>query len=198
MLGRGWSFLLLCLPVLTLLKALTDAVLLRVVPRRRVFRLALEEGLPRTARTLLVKTLVLTGEDSLEQVRQLEQIYLANRDCGVELLLGLLADLPERSTPASRADRGLVRRLESAVQELNRRYEGRFFLFYRNPVYQSCQGTFAGWERKRGALLELARLLRGRRSGLTVCAGDPVRLQGVSYLVTLDGDTDPGVGGRCV
>lgn len=195
LLGWGWSFLLLWLPVLTLLKALTDAVLLRVVPRRRVFRLALEEGLPRTARTLLVKTLVLTGEDSLEQVRQLEQIYLANRDCGDGLLLGLLADLPERSTPASRADRGLVRRLESALQELNRRYEGRFFLFYRNPVYQSCQGTFAGWERKRGALLELARLLRGRRTGLTVCAGDPVRLQGVQYLATLDGDTDPGVGG---
>ena len=34
-----------------------------------------------------------------------------------------------------------------------------------------------GWERKRGALVELVRLLKGRRSGLEVLAGDRTALK---------------------
>ena len=106
-----------------------------------------------------------------------------------------MADLPERDAPITQEDRDLVCRLESALNQLNRRYDGQFFLFFRGPVYQSSQGTFAGWERKRGALLELARMLRARHSGIEVYSGDQSRLQAVRYLVTLDSDTNPGVGG---
>ena len=193
--GQGWSFVLFWLPVFGMLKGLTDTILLRVVPQRPVFRLSLGNGLPPEQRTLLVKTVILTGEDSLEEVRRLECIYLANRDCGREFSLGLLADLPERDAPITQEDRDLVCRLESALNQLNRRYDGQFFLFFRGPVYQSSQGTFAGWERKRGALLELARMLRARHSGIEVYSGDQSRLQAVRYLVTLDSDTNPGVGG---
>ena len=50
-------------------------------------------------------------------------------------------------------------------------------------------GRFTGWERKRGAILELARLLRGAKSSLRPEAGDPAGLEGVRYILTLDGDT---------
>lgn len=193
--GLNGGFLLLWPLVFLMLKTVTNTVLLRVLPRRPVFRLSLSGGLTRSERTLLVKTVVLTGESSLEEIRQLECIYLANRDCGQELSLGLLADLPERREPISQGDRNLIRRMESAFHELNQRYDGRFFLLFRPPVYQSRQGTFVGWERKRGALLELARMLRSRRSTIEVYSGDRTRLNGVKYLVTLDSDTDPGVGG---
>ena len=193
--GLSWSFLPLWPLMFAMLKTVADAVLLRVLPRRPVFRLSLSGGLTQKERTLLVKTVILTGESSLEEVRQLECIYLANRDCGRELSLGLLADLPERGEPISQRDRDLIRRMESAFDGLNRRYDGRFFLLFRTPVYQSKQSAFVGWERKRGALLELARMLRSRRSAIEVYSGDRTRLNGVKYLVTLDSDTDPGVGG---
>ena len=193
--GAGWSFVLFWLPLFGILKALTDVILLRILPRRPVFRLSLAGGLTPAERTLLVKTTVLTGENSFEEIRKLECIFLANRDCGEALSLGLLADFPERSTPVNQQDRELIHRMESALDQLNRRYDGRFFLFVRSQVYQQRQGTFAGWERKRGALLELARMLRSRRSELQVHSGDRTRLNGVRYLVTLDSDTDPGVGG---
>ena len=51
-----------------------------------------------------------------------------------------------------------------------------------------------GWERKRGALLELSRMLRGRRSGLEVRAGSRKALQNIKYVITLDSDTSLNVG----
>lgn len=46
-----------------------------------------------------------------------------------------------------------------------------------------------GWERKRGAVIELTRLLRGKNSSISVLCGDPVRLSGMKYVITLDSDT---------
>jgi hypothetical protein len=51
-----------------------------------------------------------------------------------------------------------------------------------------------GWERKRGALVELVRLLKGRRTGLKTESGNRADLSGVSYVITLDSDTNLNVG----
>lgn len=193
--GQGWLFVLFWLPAAQIWKSAFDAVLVRFLPRRPVFRLSLPSGFTPEERTLAVLTAVIGRKDDLELVNQLERIFLANQDCGRELSLGILADYPERDAPMSQADRDGLRHLIAALDRLNRRYGGCFFLFFRPPVYQPAQGAFAGWERKRGALLELARLLRGRRSGIEVYSGDRTRLNGVKYLAVLDSDTDPGVGG---
>lgn len=193
--GRGWSFFLFWLPVAQIWKSVLDAVLVRVLPPRPVFRLALRAGLSKSERTLVVKAAVLGKGGCLEEAHQLERVFLANRDCGEELSLGLLVDLPERNTPLAQTDRESLSRLKAVLDKLNRKYGGRFFLFFRAPVYQNRQGTFSGWERKRGALLELAQMLRARRSGIEVYSGDRTRLNRVRYLVVLDSDTDPGVGG---
>ena len=51
-----------------------------------------------------------------------------------------------------------------------------------------------GWERKRGALLELTRLLLGRESGVHVYTGGKAALGGVRFDITLDADTNLNVG----
>ena len=51
-----------------------------------------------------------------------------------------------------------------------------------------------GWERKRGALVELVRLLKDRPSGLEVLSGDRGALADTRYVITLDSDTSLNVG----
>lgn len=51
-----------------------------------------------------------------------------------------------------------------------------------------------GWERKRGALVELVRLLKDRPSGLEVLSGDRGALRDTRYVITLDSDTSLNVG----
>ena len=85
----------------------------------------------------------------------------------------------------------------AGIEALNARYGGGFYLFTRPRSFDGERWT--GWERKRGALLELARLCRGEESSLTV-TGDRDALAGTRYLLTLDSDTRlyPGAAGELI
>ena len=63
-----------------------------------------------------------------------------------------------------------------AVDALNARLGGGFFLLSR-PRTRTPEGRWQGWERKRGALLALARLLCGEENELRV-DGDADALAG--------------------
>lgn len=124
-----------------------------------------------------------------EFARKLEQYYLANREAGDEVRYGILADLPDSSKPMGPEEQDWVDRARTAVSQLNRRYPGQFYLFFRCPQYQSREERYLGWERKRGALLELARFLRAVPGGLKLLEGERSALAGTRYLLTLDSDT---------
>ncbi|MEA4955956.1 MAG: glucoamylase family protein [Pseudoflavonifractor sp.] len=188
-------FFLLLLPATDLTKNLVDFLMVRLVRPRPVLRMELQNGLPREGRTLCVIAGLLTGEDSGDQYAALLERYrLANRDCGEELRFGLLADLPDRAAPMASAQRRQIRRAEQAIKALNDKYGGGFYLFFRTPVFQKTDERYVGWERKRGALIELSRLLRGKPTGLRVRAGDAGALSGTKYVITLDSDTTLNVG----
>ena len=95
-----------------------------------------------------------------------------------------------------------------AMGELNRRYgQGpwggtRFLLLHRRRLWNDSEGSWMGWERKRGKIHELNRLLRGhpdtsfipRADGLTDIPPE------VKYVITLDADTrlPPGAAHRMI
>ena len=187
--------LLLLLPVSDIVKNCVDFLVVRLFRPRSVHRMALEGGVPEEGRTLCVIASLLTnGESGRELAGLLERYRLANRDAGEHLLLGVLADLPDSDLPMGTAARGYVKAAQAAVDGLNEKYGGGFYLFFRTPVFQSGDERYMGWERKRGALLELSRMLRGRRSGLEVRAGSRKALQNIKYVITLDSDTSLNVG----
>ena len=79
---------------------------------------------------------------------------------------------------------------------MNRRYgpapDGdRFLLLHRRRVWNEGEGKWIGWERKRGKLHELNRLLRGATDTTFLAVGGrpPVVPSGVRYVITLDADT---------
>ena len=194
-LHSGAVALLLLLPVSEIVKNLVDFAAVRLFRPRPVCRLELEEGIPKEGKTLCVIAGLLTGEKSgAEYAALLERYRLANRDAGEHLLFGLLADLPDRAEPMGGAARGWAEAARREIEALNGKYGGGFYLLFRPPIFHPVDEVWQGWERKRGALLELARLLRGRRCALQVRAGDRRRLQGVKFVLTLDSDTSLNVG----
>ena len=187
--------LLLFFPLSDLVKNSADFLLVRLVPPRPVHRMALESGIPPEGRTLCVIAALLTGKESgRELAEKLERYHLANRDSGGELRLGMLADLPDRDSPMGAEGRSWVREARKEVDRLNRKYGGGFYLFFREPRYSARDGRWMGWERKRGALVELVRLLKDRPSGLEVLSGDRGALADTRYVITLDSDTSLNVG----
>ena len=193
--GTPLAAVLLLLPLSDIVKNVLDFLLVRLVPPRPVPKMELEGGIPREGRTLCVVVSLLTGEDSGSKLAALLERYrLANRDAGGELRLGILADLPDSGTPIGAEGAAWMECARQAVESLNRKYGGGFYLFFRTPVFSKQDERYMGWERKRGALTELVRLLKGRPSGLEVKAGEKGWLRGVNYVVTLDSDTSLNVG----
>ena len=194
--ARSWMLpLLLLLPLSDIVKNVLDFVLVRLVPPRPVFRMELEGGIPAHGRTLCVVVALLTGPDSGPKLAGLLERYrLANRDAGAELRFGILADLPDSGTPMGETGRAWVESAREAVEQLNRKYGGGFYLFFRRPQFSPRDEKYLGWERKRGALLQLVRLLKDRPAGLEVEAGDRESLRGTKFVITLDSDTSLNVG----
>lgn len=197
----GWAVhslpmaLLLIFPMSDLVKNCVDFLVVRLVPPRSVPRMALERGIPEEGRTVCVIASLLTGEESGPALCSLLERYrLANRDAGEELRFGILADLPDSEEPMKADRRAWVDKAARAVEALNETYGGGFYLFFRDPAFQARDGKYLGWERKRGALAELVRLLKGRPTQLKVLAGDTNALSGTRYVITLDGDTSLNVG----
>ena len=193
--GTPWAALLLILPLSDIVKNAVDFLLVRLVPPRPVPRMELEGGIPREGRTLCVVVSLLTGEDSGPKLAaQLERYRLANRDAGAELRMGILADLPDSSVPMGEEGAAWMEHARTAIDRLNEKYGGGFYLFFRTPVFSKQDERYMGWERKRGALTELVRLLKGRSSGLEVKSGERSWLRRVKYVITLDSDTSLNVG----
>ena len=180
---------LLLIPVSEVVKGLLDAVLLRVTKPRFVPRLALRRGIPPEGRTLCVIAALLTSPDDAHALcARLEEYYLCNRDAGEQLTFGLLADLPEADKEHAPIDPAILRAAREEIETLNARWGSRFYLFTRKRV-PTPDGKWSAWERKRGALLELARLVLDRPGALHCAAGDAAGLSGTVYLLTLDADT---------
>ena len=83
-----------------------------------------------------------------------------------------------------------------AIEALNARADGdgarqdRFFLFHRVRQWNPGEGVWMGWERKRGKIEELNRLLRGATdTSIAVQVGALELLPRVRYCITLDSDT---------
>ncbi|MCI8422014.1 MAG: hypothetical protein HFF50_00560 [Lawsonibacter sp.] len=193
--GSLWTALLLLFPLSDIVKNSLDFALVRLVPPRAVPRMELKEGIPQEGRTLCVVVSLLTGEDSgLRLAALLERYSLANRDAGKELRFGILADLPDRDVPMGAEGAEWVSSARRAIQGLNKKYGGGFYLFFREPAFSSRDERYMGWERKRGALTELVRLLKGRACSLRVEAGNVKALKKTRYIITLDADTSLNVG----
>jgi len=195
LLERVLIAVLLVLPISEIIKNLVDFFVIKFVRPAHVPRLKLDEGVPQAGRTLCVISALLDSESGGKALAdQLEEYYLANRDCGKNLIFGLLADFPETEHPVLTGAKEWVSTTQAALGGLNKKYGERFLLFTRERTFNEKSGRYMGWERKRGAILELTRLLTGKPGGIQVTAGSKLLLEGVRYVITLDSDTRLNVG----
>ncbi len=192
--------LLALVPISDLSLAIVNRLVAAWVPARRLPKLALETGPPPELRTLVVVPTLLEASAIEEQVERLEVHYLANPDGSVGF--ALLADFADAASERTPEDAPLLAAAAEGIARLNERYgplddpgglhDGgpRFFLLHRRRLWNPSEGRWMGWERKRGKLHELNRLLRGATDTSFEGDGGPPEVpSGVRYVITLDADT---------
>jgi len=156
-------------------------------------KLDFSNGIPGEYSTLVAVPSLLLNETQVRTlVNDLEVRFLANRDA--HLHFGLLSDLPDSVSKPRADDRHpLVELATQLIDELNAKYGstsgGKFIFLHRRRVFNVRQGVWMGWERKRGKLLDLNKLLAGEFDAFPVKAGHLDALSEVRYIITLDSDT---------
>ena len=191
------SVLLAIVPASVLAITVVQWILARLLPPHALPKLDFAKGLPDDIRALVVMpTLLGRREDVDQMLRQIEIHYLSNADPRLSLAL-LTDDVDSETRPA---DPTLFESAARGIAALNARHakeghSGPFHLLHREPQWNAAEGRFMGWERKRGKLEELNRLLRGdRETSYTRHVGDPEGLLGVRFVITLDSDTQLPMG----
>ncbi len=190
--------LVLCglIPASDLAIALINRFVIWLLGPRRLPKLELLAGVPAELRTLVVIPMLLTDESEVtDVVQRLEVHYLANTD--PELRFALLSDLPDAAVEKVPEDDALVELARAAIRQLNERHGPaagggeRFWFLHRRRLWNDREGVWMGWERKRGKLRELNRLLRGATdtSFLPFERGAPQAIPGIRYVITLDADS---------
>ena len=157
--------------------------------------LALREGIPPHLRTMVVVPTLLTTRAAIEEhIERLEIHYLASPDG--ELYFALLSDWTDAPAEHTAGDTALLDVAIEGIARLNRLHGAapagdRFVLLHRRRVWSDGQKQWMGWERKRGKLHELNRLLRGAPDTTFIEVGGrpPGIPPDVRYVVTLDADT---------
>ena len=193
--------LLALVPATDLAIAVVHRDVTELLSPRRLAKFDLRDGVPAEFRTIVVVPTMLTNPRSVgEQVDQIERHYLANSEG--DLAFAILSDWRDASTETLPDDEELLALAADGVARLNREYGPapwggtRFLLLHRHRRWNPREEMWIGWERKRGKLHELNRLLRGaddtsfilRDDGLTDAPPE------VRYVITLDADTRLGPG----
>ena len=155
-------------------------------------KLDFSQGIPAECATVVAVPSLLLNEPQVRTlVNDLEVRFLANRD--PHLHFALLTDLADSvTTPFANDTHPLVELAVDLLTELNAKYgatRGRFLLLHRHRVFNVRQGVWMGWERKRGKLLDLNKLMAGSFDAFPIKAGPVEVLSNTRYVLTLDSDT---------
>ncbi|WP_375696404.1 GH36-type glycosyl hydrolase domain-containing protein [Bartonella sp. AP331QHHD] len=171
--------------------ALFNTVVSWFVPSKQLIGYEYKEGIPKHARTMVVvPTLMTSRADIDEQVRNLEVHYLSNPKGAIHF--ALITDWVDAPLRETQDDLDLLHYAQKSIDKLNSRYHRDklplFFLLHRRRLYNTSEKCWMGWERKRGKLHELNRLLRGDKN-TSFYPPNPHLPMDCRFIMTLDCDT---------
>jgi cyclic beta-1,2-glucan synthetase len=180
--------------------AFVNRAITRTVGATLLPGLALREGVPSDLRTIIVvPTIMASLPEVRSQIERLEVHHLSNPD--ENLFYALLSDWRDSATEHDASDEALLVEAMAGIRMLNDRYSSkdgnrRFFLLHRRRLWNAGEGKWIGWERKRGKLHELNRLLRGATDTtfVPINGNVPSLPASIRYVITLDADTRLPIG----
>jgi cyclic beta-1,2-glucan synthetase len=192
-----WLAILGVVPASDVAVALINRIITQTVGATPLPSLELRDGVPEDLATIVVVPTLLTGENAInEQIERLEVHFLSNSDSN--LYFAVLSDWTDSAEENTAADEKLLGLAAEGIANLNQRYGpanggDRFYLLHRRRVWNQGEGKWIGWERKRGKLHELNRLLRGATDTTFLMVGraPPPTIR---YVLTLDADTRMPIG----
>jgi cellobiose phosphorylase len=175
--------------------SLLGAAVMSLLPPRLLSRLAFDQGIPAEHRTLVAVPVLFDSVATVDRlIEELEIRALGNPD--PHLHFALLSDFCDADSETKPEDETILQRAIAAIATLNERRPlpsglPKFCLFHRKRIRNDSENCYMGWERKRGKLEELNRLILGHGdTTFTVVTAQAQMVGSIRYVITLDADTE--------
>jgi hypothetical protein len=187
------ALILSLIPVTQGAVELVNGVVTSLLKAESLPKIDYSKGVSADSTTMVVVPTLLLNEAQVQDLYdELEARYLSNEDPNIHF--ALLTDLPDSPTqPSPDENEPLVQKAIRLTEILNAKYGGRkggwFLLLHRHRVFNIREGAWMGWERKRGKLLDLNKLLLHEFDSFPIKSGPLHVLDRVRYIITLDSDT---------
>jgi cyclic beta-1,2-glucan synthetase len=187
------SALLGIIPAMTVAVTLVNWLVTHSITPRVLPKMDFSKGIPEQCKSLVVMPALLSNVDEIRALlQQLELHLLRNNDPNI--FFALLTDLTDAPNQHMPEDDELVRTVREGIAHLNEKYRDQrkdpFFLFHRGRQWNPTEGSWMGWERKRGKLHQLNNLILGKgESSFDVEDGKLEIIHDIQFVITLDADT---------
>ncbi len=189
--SSAWMLVVLLLIPASEVSVVTVNQLVTLLVRPKTLpKMQLSEGsIPDEDSTVIVVPTLFGSIASVhEALEHIEVQYLANKDPNIKF--AILSDFTDSKSERTALDEHITRSAIRGIKALNERYGNIFSLLHRARSWNESEGVWMGWERKRGKLAQLNRLLQtGDSTPFVVTEGDIESLVGLKYVITLDSDT---------
>ena len=184
------------LPAVDLAVAIINQAISHEIQPQIIPGFELSKGVPSHARTLVAIPTLLTSAGSVDDlISRLEIHHLATQQQNV--FYAIVSDWTDSETETAELDHELLGRARAGIDRLNRQHppalevNDTFHIFHRHRRWSIGEAKWIGWERKRGKLHELNKLLRGATNTSFIAGASKATAypSAIKYVVTLDTDT---------
>ncbi len=182
------GFVISLIPIYAVAEAINNRIFVLINKPGFIPKMALKEGITKECATIVAVTSLITNlEDGQELLEKMQVYYAANQQDNIYFTL--LSDFKESSSEITSEETEIIEKIENEIENINKKYEKKLFFYaQRKRAYIPSEKKYSGKERKRGALLDFCRLLRGDGSAFIHVTKDIP--QTVKYIITLDSDTE--------
>lgn len=188
--GEWLLSFLLYLPVWEILRHSIEKISVRGALTEKLLSLDPECEAVSKVNAMITLSVILPSADKTEEIRdRLEHLYLSNAYGNIKVCC--LADFKASDIPRKPEDKHIINALGNIIDSLNDKYGGGFIVAVRPRSYSETQNEFIGRERKRGAIRELVRAVKGNEKGFLLLKGDTEHLKDTKYIIALDYDSKP-------
>ncbi len=193
------SILLLLIPVSELTIQIIQYILGKIVKPKIIPKLDFSKGIDIENKTMVVIPTILNSKEKVKELmKKLEVYYLANKSKNIYFTL--LGDCTESDKIEESFDNEVIKEGKEQVEKLNKKYNNEdnipiFNFIYRKRKWNEKEGSYLGWERKRGMLTQLneyllANIANPFRVNTFEDLENKENLKEIKYIITLDADTD--------
>ena len=194
-------FLGLIIPIENIVTKTVQFVLSKIVKPKLIPKIDFRQGIPEEYSTMVVIPSIVKDKEKVKKMfEKLEVFYIANKT--ENLYFTLLGDCSTSSKKEEVYDPEVIEEGIKQVNKLNTKYPDskfpKFNFIYRKRIWNEAENAYMGWERKRGMLNQFNEyLLENIENPFRINtienyknSGDSNEIPNISYIITLDADTD--------